>query len=68
MKKRLRYIAFRATPEQAQKLSLLAASADGNLSEALRNLVDSLEFEQHTVLRPVARLDKLAKGKEVQYA
>lgn len=52
---KLRYVAFRATPDQAGKLERLAALAGGNLSEGLRRLVDGLEFEEHTVLRPVAR-------------
>jgi len=52
---KLRYVAFRATPDQAGKLERLAALAGGNLSEGLRLLVDGLEFEEHTVLRPVAR-------------
>jgi len=55
MKKALPVL-FRPRPDQAEKLQRLAESTGGNLSEALRQVIDCVEFEEVTITRPAIRL------------
>lgn len=51
-----KFVGFRADEAQARKLADLSIVTGGNISEALRQLVENSSIEEVVLLRPVAKL------------
>ncbi len=63
--KKAKPVLFRPRLDQAEKLQRLAGCTGGNLSEALRQLVDCAGVAEVTITRPTIHLDTTQKGQEV---